>query len=153
MAHAIDLHPPQSKTALLAKQGRPEAIDRWIGNGRKTWPVVEDVSTFAVTWKRWWNSLQPESRVQRRSTFVNVVGENETWEALKKGGMNGFFNIVVSLAWWYKALKTSAQRKTFMEMVNDVLWVEDQIIKTIEGSKKRTRGDADDEVEGAKVKR
>ena len=136
-------HALQSKTAMLSKQGRPEIIDRWVNGGRKSWPVVDDVPSFATAWRRWWISLQPEARVQRRSILVRTVDATETWEGLRKGSVNGFFNVVVSLAWWYEALKTPAQRKTFMDMLDDVLWVQDQILAIFDGGKKRTRSGGD----------
>ena len=59
-----------------------------------------------------------------------------------KGGINGFFNIVVSLVWWFQAVKTAAQRKVFTDMMEDVLWVLGQMIGKLQGAKKRTRVDS-----------
>jgi hypothetical protein len=126
---------------VLSRQGRPEIIDRWISSGRKTWPVIEDVSLFAGAWRQWWVSLQPKARVQGRGRLVRVVDRNETWEELKKGSVNGFFNVVVSLAWWYESLKTSAHRKAFMDMVDDVLWVQDQLLATLQPEKRKQTDD------------
>jgi hypothetical protein len=133
----------QSKTAVLSNQGRPDQINRWICAGRKTWPPIEDISSFATAWKGWWILLQPSSRVKRRNNLVHTVDPNETWDGLKKGGINGFFNVVVSLGWWSEASMKPAQHKMFMEMVKDVLWVQEKIIATLDGPKKRTRIEED----------
>jgi len=85
-----------------------------------------------MSWKAWWLSLQPDSRVQQGSKLRRVHVTGEKWEKLSKGGINGFFNIVVSLSWWWAAVKSSAQRKVFMEMLEDVSWVQDQVISSLQ---------------------
>ena len=96
-------------------------------------------------------SLQPESRIQRGKTpLLRSAGIDEGWEDLMKGGINGFFNVVVSLIWWFQAVKTAPQRKVFTEMMEDVLWVLGQMIGKLQGSKKRMRLDSKDNPERVK---
>jgi hypothetical protein len=54
---------------------------------------------------------------------VRVEEPGEGWMELKKGGLNGFYIIVVSLGWWYKAIEGNAGKKEFSKMLKDVLWV------------------------------
>ena len=81
--------------------------------------------------------MQPKSRVQQKgSKMSHVVDENEDWVELKKGSINGFFNVVVGLAMWWTAVKTGAQRRVFLEMVNDVSWALDQMMAKLEVGRK-----------------
>ena len=118
----------KSKGMTLPTAGRPAIIGKWINGGRKVSPVIDDLQTFVSVWKGWWVSLQPESRVQKGNKLGQVIDAGEKWEKLCKGGINGFFNIVVSLAWWRAAITSPAQQKVLTEMVHDVSWVQDQII-------------------------
>jgi hypothetical protein len=98
------------------------------------------LGVFVNLWKKWWTSMQPAARVHGKGNLKRQTDIQEGWEELMKGGINGFLNVVVSLAWWYQAIKTSAQRKLFMEMVEDVGWVQDQIIGGLRSSEKRKGG-------------
>ena len=117
---------------MLSTMDRPQVVGRWINGGRKTTPIIDDLPAFIMSWKAWWLSLQPDSRVQQGSKLRQVHVTGEKWEKLSKGGINGFFNIVVSLSWWWAAVKSSAQRKVFMEMLEDVSWVQDQVISSLQ---------------------
>jgi hypothetical protein len=133
----------QSKANVLSKVDRPDVVGRWVNGGRKSWPTVQDLGPFVIAWKKWWMSLQPASRIQRGKTpLLRSMEIDEGWEDLMKGGINGFFNVVVSLVWWFQAIKTAAQRKVFTDMMEDVLWVTGQMISKLQGVKKRTRLDS-----------
>jgi hypothetical protein len=121
---------------VLSSTGRPEVIGRWINSGRKGLPVIVDLPAFVASWKKWWTSLQPKSRVQKGGKWSHEVDDGEEWEDLRKGSINGFFNVVVSLASWCVALKTGAQQKLFGEVVKDVSWVMDQMI-VVGGAKRK----------------
>ena len=134
---------------VLSKVDRPVIIGQWINGGRKSSPIIKDISVFVASWRKWWGALQPQSRKQNGKLSCEV-GEVEGWEELKKGSINGFFNVVISLSWWFSAIKTAAQRKTFLEVVDDVSWVQDQLIGQLQPSRKRGQGDVED---NRKVKR
>ena len=135
----------QRKANVLSKAGRPDIVDRWIGNARKSTPQVSDVTAFAKEWKAWWIGLQPESREGEK--LLRIVTPGERWEVLQKGGINGFFNVVVSMSWWCLAVKTPAQKRLLSEMVDDVAWVLTQMVGSldnVEKSRKRSIDDAED---------
>lgn len=52
----------------------------------------------------------------------------ETWAETKKGGLNGFYNVVVSLSWWMTAVKTDPERAEFDAALADALWVLNQMV-------------------------
>jgi len=113
----------QGKAVTLSKVDHPDIIGRWIAGGRKAVPAIGDLVTFATIWKKWWVSLQPSSRIQKGQKLVHVVDETEDWEELKKGSINCFFTVVISLSWWAKAVKTPGQHKALLEIVKDISWV------------------------------
>jgi hypothetical protein len=84
-------------------------------------PNIEDVKGWAKSWTSWWISLQPSCREGKK--LIQVVEPGETWPELKKGGINGFYTIVISLGWWYKALKGNTGKAEFKKILKDVLWV------------------------------
>jgi hypothetical protein len=136
----------------LLTTGRPDVIKRWINGGRKALPIIDDLLAFAASWKEWWAALQPKSRGQNGKKWSQKVDEGEEWKELRKGSINGFFNIVVSLAAWSVGLKNAGQQKIFMEMVDDVLWVMDQMMKESRVGKKHGRESTGGE-EGRSAKR
>jgi hypothetical protein len=150
----ITADPLQGKSMFLSKTERPEAIGRWINSGRRSWPKVDDVPAFTKSWGKWWGTLQPKSRVQKGKPLQRSVDADEGWGELMKGSINGFFTVVVSLAWWWEGVKSAAQRKAWMEMVDDVLWVQDQMIMKLRGVRKRGRDEktTDGDKDGKRVK-
>lgn len=59
-----------------------------------------------------------------------MVSTGEQWEELRKGSINGFYNIVVSLGWWIEAATTDPERAGVYHMVSDAMWVVDQMLAT-----------------------
>jgi hypothetical protein len=132
----------QRKANVLSKTGRPNIVDRWIANGRKSTPLVTDVAAFAGAWKTWWIQLQPASREGQK--LLRIVTLGERWEVQRKGGINGFFNVVVSMSWWCSAVKTPAQRRQLSEMADDVAWVLTQMVGSIDNGEKGAKRSLDD---------
>ncbi|EJF56153.1 hypothetical protein DICSQDRAFT_37299, partial [Dichomitus squalens LYAD-421 SS1] len=83
----------------------PEEIKMWL---RASWsyeklPRVKSTQQYAVGWKRWWISLQPPSRIGYTNTWPPArcqPAEDEEWDSVRRGGPNGMFLAVISLAWW-----------------------------------------------------
>ena len=88
--------------------------------------MISDVAHYATTWKKWWTSLQLESRCKPGTNKLpRDVNAMEQWEELCKGGLNGFFMVVVSLVWWKAAIKNALQGKIYRDTLEDVSWVLD----------------------------
>ena len=92
---------------------------------------------------------------KRGKPLQQSVDADEGWGELMKGSINGFFTVVVSLAWWWQGVKSAPQRKVWFEMVDDVLWVQDQMIVKLRGVRKRGRDKktTDGDEDGKRVKR
>jgi hypothetical protein len=129
----------------LSKTDRPEEISRWINGGRKVAPVIKDLNRFVAAWKGWWASLQPASRRLAGHKLCQVVEAGEKWEELRKGTINGFFTVVISLTWWFPLIKNAAQGKVFKETVDEVLWVLEWLVESRMSGKKRASGSAQED--------
>ena len=136
----------KGKTYVLSSALRPELLGRWINSRRRQAPVIEDLAVYVVSWRKWWASLQPQSRRLPGGSgkLSQVVETGERWEELRKRSINGFFNVVVSLGWWYAALKSPAQRRIYGEIVDDVSWVLDQLLVDKKHGKKHAMTDLEE---------
>ena len=118
----------QGKSNTISAKDRPLAISNWTKHARSSSaiPVIADISEWAKLWRTWWIGLQPESREGEK--LLRVVGADEPWVETKKGGINGFYNVVVSLGWWLEAVSTDSERDEFATVLADVLWVMNHMI-------------------------
>ncbi|OJT07901.1 hypothetical protein TRAPUB_1204, partial [Trametes pubescens] len=123
-------HPDgQNRQNRLPTKARPEEIKIWTKNARdyEKLPKVKSVQQYATTWKQWWAELQPESRTSESDTWpmprVEPIDPLD-WDLLQRGGCNGFFLVVISLAWWVSAALLSGEGlEEAMHAVEDVSWV------------------------------
>ena len=132
----------QGKAYSISAKGRPSEISHWTKNARSpsAVPKIKDVGNWASSWRAWWILLQPESR--KGEKLLRVVESGEPWAEIKKGGINGFYTIVVSLGWWLQALEKKGERTEFAKMLNDVLWVCDCISGDDKGVAKHARDES-----------
>lgn len=79
---------------------------------------------------------------------MRIATPGERWEVLRKGGINGFFNVVVSLSWWCSAVKTAAQKKVLADMADDVAWVLTQMIGSVDNVEKPGKRSLEDDEDG-----
>jgi len=98
----------------------------WLKNGRKysILPKIKDIGQYKLSWQSWWQVLQPEWRkLQGSATLVDASLEGEQWEALRRGGPNGVFMVVLALAWWAAALGDMSDDEELRDAIDDVAWV------------------------------
>jgi hypothetical protein len=67
---------------------------------------------------------------------------------MRKGSQNGFFMVILTLAWWRKSAVKTGDLADFTTAVNDVSWVVDHMLRP----GKRARDDAVDPRSSKKVK-
>jgi hypothetical protein len=93
--------------------------------------------------------MQLDSR--RAEELLQIADAGEEWVELRKGSINGFYNVVVSLGWWIQATMTAPELAEVTRMLKDAIWVVDQMLSTI---RKGKRGpDNDDPLTGHSDKR
>lgn len=90
-------------------------------------PKIRSAAQFAVGWKSWWISLQPPSRLAHGETWpiARVEPSNaEEWDTVHRGGCNGFFLLILTLAWWLSAVqREEGSLEDVLSAVEDVSWV------------------------------
>lgn len=121
-AHLAKRRPSGIKLCQLLL--RPATFDKWFKVHRPAQFVKVDPQAFGAQLRAWWRALQPAERDDDGSAKLRrcSVPENE-WGALRKSGHNGFFLILLGLAWWRSSAINTSDRLAWHEMVDDVLWV------------------------------
>jgi len=132
----------QNESVKLAAQGCPVVVTHWINCGRKLnrLPVISDLSEYGKSFNLWWASLQPATRIVSPGVLSRNIDGGETWVKVRKGSINGFYTAILALSFWHHSTLTSAQRRECNEVIEDALWVADQLI----GHLKHPRDDDDD---------
>jgi hypothetical protein len=136
----------------ITRKNRPDVIDAWIKSGRETAPAIQNLEKFASSWMAWWRSLQPPERKEKGAeVLAKVILGGDSWVELRKGGINGFFCIIMSLSWWLAAAKAENRLNDLVEVLTDVSWVLEQMAKLSPGNEKRPRDhDEKKETQGTK---
>ncbi|KAJ7225379.1 hypothetical protein GGX14DRAFT_329506, partial [Mycena pura] len=115
----------------LPTKHRPKQVAVWFKEGRK-WKDksgmrINDTRSFADGWWMWWESMQPQWRVQPdcgRLLREDVGGRG--WGGLVAPGDSGLLVVVATLSWWGLEEKTGGAHKMsarWTEAAADVLWV------------------------------
>jgi hypothetical protein len=116
---------------------------------------LQDFLSFKASWKRWWARLQPpERRVSDAEPLAKEGVDDVEWKELRKGSINGFYTIIVSLSWWLRfALDDPIEGGDFVEVLSDVSWVQDRMIESLERNAKRAREEEESPAGASPAKR
>lgn len=117
---------------LLGCVSRPPEVAMWKKEHRIIHKVPSvKVGEYALLWIDWYISLNESWRTQGRGTLPlpRDVPKDATWKSLRKGGPNGIFILILSLYWWFCAVKHDEEaRKVYLTAVEDVEWVLGQLV-------------------------
>ena len=96
-------------------------------------PFISDVDSYYRKWTTWWTSCQPAWRQNKGWPLPRDILSTTNW-GIKAGarGQNGIFLIVMSTAWWASSIKSEKDWARFDQTVEDVWWVIDQAIDSLE---------------------
>ncbi|KAJ7059933.1 hypothetical protein C8F01DRAFT_989050, partial [Mycena amicta] len=110
-------------TSVFATKGRPDALDWWIGRGRKGIPAVGNVKSFGQAIEAWWRAINPVwRRPKDPKEKMNRKG-NGPWVELEWPGPNGFLGVLICLKWWAEKLEKPVEDAEWVDIVEDVTWV------------------------------
>ena len=126
----------QGPSVTLSSKQRPDIVSHWIKCGRRTdpQPNISDVSKYSAAWWEWWADLQPQSRKgEDQSHLRQSVEDGESWAGLRKGGVNGIFNVIAAISWWLQVVQTRNEIEDVERAIDDVLWVIGRIVAGLEG--------------------
>jgi hypothetical protein len=110
-------------------------------------PDISDelkLATFANSWWKWWQNLQPSWRIQQSMALSRQVPPKPNWSITEKGTANGFFVVILALGWWALGIKHGTTENVdgnedFLNAVGDTTWVLQQMV--LSRSLKRPRAD------------
>jgi hypothetical protein len=108
---------------------RPQQITNWIKSKKKDVVPSFKLGTFAKAFKEWWMTMQPSWRTEG-NLLIRDVPEDETWQALRKGGTSGIYIVIVGLSWWVKAQLAEKDTDAWM-LVDDLSWVLQQMKESL----------------------
>ncbi|KAH7917983.1 hypothetical protein BV22DRAFT_991336, partial [Leucogyrophana mollusca] len=105
LEHILGYPDSSIQSNWLSSAKRPAEVGYWNKCGRPLWHILTNVgstSAYAAAWKAWWTSMQPSWRISKGkwNPCHNDSHSDEEWTALRRGGKNGIFMVLVSLACW-----------------------------------------------------
>lgn len=102
---------------------------------------------FAVSWRLWWQNLQPDWQANGTWPLSHETPDDEDWGDLCKGGINGLFLIMMCLSWWGPIAVSKKDHADFYAAKEDVFWVFEQVArylqKLAQGEKRATDASTD----------
>ncbi|VDC01548.1 unnamed protein product [Peniophora sp. CBMAI 1063] len=114
---------------------RPDGYLKWA-KGRdfaSVLPGSENVTAFSRAWLAWYKDLQPGWRSSDSWPFARPDTCTEiSWEQLRKYGRHGVVQLLITLGWWGRSIKSDAidELDKWVEVVMDMVWVMEQMAKT-----------------------
>jgi hypothetical protein len=131
-------------TWQMGSAHRPPQVATWLS--RRKWtmgPTIgSDIGTRATPelwvgrWWRWWESLQPVDRVLFLDDKMQRPETADWSEMATMHGNNGLLQVIATLFWWGERVegrrrpRDPEQWNDFMEAVDDVTWVLDQLLES-----------------------
>ena len=120
---------------LPSAKSHLDEVSVWM----KTWsykphqiPFISDVNSYYRKWTTWWTPCQPAWRQNKGWPLLRDILSTTNW-GIKAGacGQNSIF-LVMSTAWWASSIKSKKDWAWFDKAVEDVQWVIDQAIDSLE---------------------
>ena len=108
----------------------------WVGRGRKSAPLIKDLTSFEAGWWNWWKGLQPiwqsvvEVEGPLTATHREVTDGEGGWAGIDRHGQNMFLTVLSCLVWWGTALNScQGESELWMAAVADVHWVLTNLVR------------------------
>ena len=125
----------QSPMRLPSAKSRPNEVSMWMKArlfDPKHIPFISDPGLYAREWTEWWTLCQP---AWRQGKGWPLPKDNQTatnWCKFAYRGQNGLFLVVMSTTWWASSIQSAKDWAGFDEAVEDIQWVLDQVISSLE---------------------
>ena len=121
----------------LSANLRPVEIGNWLkwrSYSTDRIPFISNVDAYRKNWLLWWTDCQPPWRKTTGWPLSRDQGTNSGWGKLAARGQNGLFIVIMSVAWWGFSLKSADDQRLFDEVVVDIQWVVEQMLKLLPAS-------------------
>ncbi|KAA1478732.1 hypothetical protein DENSPDRAFT_756487, partial [Dentipellis sp. KUC8613] len=99
----LDYPSATSRRHWVGKTKRPFAVGQWMQEGKhyERIPQLGNLAGFGDAYRRWWTSFQPGWRSDSEHAWpLKRDGDDQTFENLAKGGLNGLLIFLIPLVWW-----------------------------------------------------
>ena len=131
----------------MPTDSRPQEVALWIKCHLKKKHEAVSVlpDEYGPRFVAWWRSIQPSWRTLPDGGYAKATPDDENWASLGKGGSAGLYIVVMALSWWIRALDLTGVNSTAWDVVDDVLWVVQQIRlkNNVPNNGKRARNEED----------
>ena len=131
----------------MPTDSRPQEVASWIKRHLKKKHEAVSVlpDEYGPCFIAWWRSIQPSWRTLPDGGYAKAIPDDENWASLGKGGSAGLYIVVMALSWWIRALDLTGVNSTAWDVVDDVLWVVQQIRlkNNVPNNGKRARNEED----------
>ena len=110
-------------------------------------PVIESIQDYENQWILWWSVIQPKWRdtgIWPFEEFGKASPLKRDWGDFVNGGKYGLFIVVLSLGWWIEA-RNPLEDSMVDEVLADVLWVTDNLVRFLSVNPSNNDTDADDD--------
>ncbi len=99
----------------------------WTSRGRnyEKPPKIKSLPAFVSAFRQWWARLQPPTRREEGAVWPllrNAPADAAAWSALRRGGCNGIFMVLMCLSWWFASLSEGDDTSELQLAVEDVTW-------------------------------
>ncbi|KAM6497784.1 hypothetical protein JOM56_005732 [Amanita muscaria] len=122
------LKPPACRN--LPAKGRPEEVHWWNKRGKSFdhMPAIKTPVEFGTIWWGWWQGMQPSWRKGNiNEPLCCVAPKDAEWSHLCYGNTNGLAIIVMTLAWWIRAIAPDelgdVKHSPLFDAFADVGWI------------------------------
>jgi hypothetical protein len=82
------------------------------------------LDAYQEFWIAWWTALQPKWRHVEIWPFPQASSTSSSWDDILIGGKDGFFIVIMALAWWsIERTKGNGGPTELENAISDVTWV------------------------------
>ena len=121
---------------LPSAKSCPDEVSAWM----KTWsykphqiPFISNIDSYYRKWTTWWTSCQLAWCQNKGWPLLMDILSYTNWGIKASAcGQNGLFLIIMLTAWWASSIKSKKDWARFDEAVEDIWWVIDQAINSLE---------------------
>ncbi|KAL1724980.1 hypothetical protein EV714DRAFT_277958 [Schizophyllum commune] len=142
--YLIEKHENFKKDKRVPTGGqRPGDIGEWIKRARSTTyaptppedqPPADFVEDWAASMWAWWSSINPKWRARNNNGRLADMKEGGSWAELYYAGPNGHLSVFKGVKWWFDLAGNSRGSMAWLELVKDVQWALDGVLRQLNAS-------------------
>ena len=136
------LGPPAKSTAKISLEMRPDEVAWWYRYGRRDFeriPPVDNANPLGPRSVAWYTDKQPAWRGKEWPLVKDDgLAKDDKWEKMMVSGSSGFVILLICMTWWGIGVRTVDEQRQIVEVLQDMAWVLDAMVKRAESSTTET---------------